>query len=118
MIIELSRINLWTTSAPAPDYETEYTDFGKPEVKQPTIDIHAPHKPPLRGKGAEAMEAEEYFKNKDLREAQEVKDHYRPCDKRVDLYIVNETFIRGEHSYSSVDKDALPEHRRDADDVR
>lgn len=119
MIIELSRINLWTWSAPAPDYDTDfdYKDFGK--TKTPvTTDVHTPHKPQLRGKGAEAMEAEEYFKNKELREAQEVKDHYRPCDKRVDLYVVNETFIRGEHSFSSVDKDALPENGKNTDDVR
>ena len=116
MIIELSRIKLWTASAPSPDYDQDYTDFGK--TKKPDAVITQYHKPAMRGKGAEAMEAEEYFKNKELREAQEVKDDYRPCDKRVDLYIVNETFIRSEHSFSSVDKDALPEHRRDADDVR
>ena len=98
MIIELSRLQVWVTSAPAPDdYPSDpdelpdYVDMSKKQEQQM-------HK--FKGKGAEGYEAEEFFKAKQEREAREETITFYPCDKRSDLYVMNKTFIKEEHAKS------------------
>lgn len=103
LIIELSRIKTFVLSAPMDEFD-ESPDYDTNKDNVP--------KPVLRGKGAEGLEAEEFFKAERLRKLDEVETIFYPCDKRADLYVVNETFIRGEHSFSSVDD------VQDIDDIR
>jgi hypothetical protein len=100
MIIELSRIRIWATGMPQPDYgETDFGDYSEP--KSPTATEKSAHgKPAHRGKGAEGAEAEEYFRAKQEKEAQQVTKTYYPCDKQSNLYIMSKSFIKEEHAKS------------------
>lgn len=107
MIIELSRIKIWTQSVAIPDYDTDYSDLVKTKKPDPLVPVKTSH----RGKIAEAMEAEEYFRLDAERKAQELHVDYYPCDKRAELYTVNETFVRREHSFQSRDDEASDDSR-------
>lgn len=112
MIIELARIGMWVQSAVItddvdysnPDYlninEYDYGDFGK---TQKTTPAPSPAQRKInmgKGKSAEALEAEEYFRAKQEKLAAQVITVFYACDREADLYVINESWVKKNGSFS------------------
>lgn len=105
MIIELSRIGMWVQSAVVHsdvDYDSRdyyYEDFGMKQ-KVPKATSVQKGKLPVKGKSAEAQEAEDYFRAKQEKLAAQVITVFYACDKKADLYVINEVWVRKNGSFS------------------
>lgn len=105
MIIEFSRIGMWVHSAVIHnnDYDTrdyEYEDFGMKQ-KVPKIPSTIQRgKMPVKGKSAEAQEAEDYFRAKQEKLAAQVITVFYACDRKADLYVINEVWVKKNGSFS------------------
>lgn len=101
MIIELSRIGMWVQSSVIhTDYgnqEYEYEDFG---MTQKTTTKTASTMQKGKGKSAEAQEAEDYFRAKQEKLAAQVVTVFYACDRKADLYDINEVWVRKNGSFS------------------
>lgn len=100
MIIELSRIGMWVQSSVIhtdySDQEYEYEDFG---MTQKTVQ-KVPTNQKGKGKSAEAQEAEDYFRAKQEKLAAQVVTVFYACDRKADLYDINEVWVRKNGSFS------------------
>lgn len=106
MIIELSRVNIWATGAAG--VQSDYEDADYSDLRDKTQTTEKP-KHARGGKGAEALEAEEYFRVKTEQEANKLTTVEYPCDKKSDLYVINAAWVRGENSYSPEKKNSTIE---------
>lgn len=104
MIIELSRITMWVQSASiVPDYDVsdyEYVDFGRTQKTTTPSSVPKGGKIHAKGKSAESIEAEEYFRARQEKLAATVISIYYSCDKKADLYVTDETWINKNGSFS------------------
>lgn len=92
MFIELSRIKLWATSSPLPDYgDSDYSEITKQKEATKIIT------PAKKHKGL-SIEDEEWYKQ----QANKEKDNetvYYPCDKKSELYVLQQEFILHNRGY-------------------
>lgn len=90
MFIEFSRISLWASSSPVgEDYSVDYNDESKSTETKVSVKKHQ--------KGF-SQEDEEWFRlnmNKTKNETV-----YYPCDKKSDLYVLQQDFILHNRGYS------------------
>lgn len=95
MIIELSRIKLWVASNAIPE-----PDYGSSDYSESEVVANVDAKAPIKHKKGSSIEDEEWFemqKNK----PKEKKTLYYPCDKKSDLYVLQQNFIQHNRGYSS-----------------
>jgi hypothetical protein len=118
MIIELARIGMWVQSAVIkpldfdygdleyPDNDGldksayQYEDFGKTQKTTPAPSPAQRTKNMGKGKSAEALEAEEYFRAKQEKLAAQVITVFYACDREADLYVINEAWVKKNGSFS------------------
>lgn len=94
MFIELSRINMWVSSAAlSEDYDTDYSEISKAEEAKKNV-ADKKHK-----KGVSSITDEEWFaQEKEKKKKNETL--YYPCDKKSDLYVLQQNFILHNRGYS------------------
>lgn len=97
LFIELSRIQFWASAYPSDDVRTlDYDDGFEEEIlittttKRPEGTTKKPFKP---RKGLSA-EDEEVLRAKEIMK-KENKTIYYPCDKKSDLYVMQQDTLRG-----------------------
>lgn len=118
MIIELARIGMWVQSAviKPPDFDYgdsdyrenddvdksdyQYGDFGKTQKTTPAPSPAQRTKNLGKGKSAEALEAEEYFRALQEKQAAQVITVFYACDREADLYVINEPWVKKNGSFS------------------
>lgn len=104
MIIELSRTLMWVESAAVDtNYDTsdyEYEDFGKERKTTTEPSTKKGSKISVKGKSAESIEAEEYFRAREEKLANQVEKVFYSCDKKADLYVTDDMWINKNGSYS------------------
>lgn len=107
MVIELSRITMWVQSAPVErDYDSslnadyDYGDWGKTQKTTTASSVPKGGKVVAKGKSAESMEAEEYFRAKQEKLAAQVVTVFYSCDKKADLFVTDEMWINKNGSFS------------------
>jgi hypothetical protein len=94
LMIELSRIKVWVESAPADVENFDYDGKDDDYVDETAKEIQENAKKPPSKKMAEAHETEEYFRAVEERLMKRKTEIYYPCDKQVDLYVLNKDFIK------------------------
>lgn len=104
MIIELSRIKVWVQSTPIDkldydDKDYDYETYGKIR-KTTTPSSVSTTRASVKGKSAEAQEAEEYFKAYNEKMAANLVTVFYPCDKKADLYVINDYWAKRNGSFS------------------
>lgn len=104
MVIELSRIMMWVQSVPIePDYDIrdyDYADFGKTQKTTTASSVPKGGKVSVKGKSAESIEAEEYFRAQQEKLASTVITVFYSCDKKAVLYVTDDTWINKNGSFS------------------
>jgi hypothetical protein len=103
MVIELSRIMMWVQTAPIePDYDLrdyDYEDFGKTQKTTTASSVPKGGKP-VKGKSAESLEAEEYFRARQEKLASQLITIFYSCDKKADLYVTDDMWLNKNGSFS------------------
>lgn len=95
MFIELSRINMWVSSAVISDidYSDDYSELSNAE-REKKKDEEKKLK-----KGISAITDDEWFtQQKEKKKKNETL--YYPCDKKSDLYVLQQNFILHNRGYS------------------
>lgn len=93
MIIEFSRINLWVSSATlGGDYDEDYGDASKTTGPKKTTTIK-------KHKKGFSLEDEEWYAQQKLKKKKNETVYY-PCDKKSDLYVLQQDFILHNRGYS------------------
>lgn len=96
---------MWVQSAAIePDYDIrdyDYADFGKTQKVTTASSVPKGGKISVKGKSAESLEAEEYFRARQEKLAAQVVTVFYSCDKKADLYVTDETWINKNGSFSS-----------------
>lgn len=90
MFIEFSRFNFLASSSPVPDYgdNLDYSDNVKEAADRPKI---VQTRTQIRKKG-HSLEDEEWFEQQKMK-AKKNETLYYPCDKKSDLYVLQQDFI-------------------------
>lgn len=95
MIIELTRIKLWVASNAIPE-----PDYGSSDYQEAVPEVNVDVKAPIKHRKGSSVEDEVWFelqKNK----TKEKKTLFYPCDKKADLYVLQQNFIQHNRGYSS-----------------
>lgn len=95
MIIELTRIKLWVASNAIPE-----PDYGSSDYSEPEPEVAVDAKPTIKHKKGSSIEDEEWFELQ-KKKPKEKKTLYYPCDKKSDLYVLQQNFIQHNRGYSS-----------------
>lgn len=98
---------MWTESATITDYDQfdyDYSDFGKTR-KTTTESSVKKGKVSMKGKSAESIEAEEYFRVREETLANQLDKKYFSCDKKADLYVTDDMWINKNGSFSHAGND-------------
>lgn len=92
VVVELARIKLWAESVALPDYgDSDYSEDTKSSQAKKTIVIK--HK-----KGVSIEDEEWYAQQKEKKKKNETL--YYPCDKKSELYVLQQDFILHNRGYS------------------
>lgn len=93
MIIELSRIQMWVKGSALPDYaDTDYSEISKSSETKKAVPVKK-HK-----KGYSIEDEDWYAQQKEKQKKNETL--YYPCDKKLDLYYLEQDFILHNRGYS------------------
>lgn len=91
MFIEFSRINMWVSSIQYDDEDIEYSDnIDRVDRKKDAANVR--HKPA-------PIEDKDWFAQQKLKKKKNETVYY-PCDKKSDLYVLQQDFILHNRGYS------------------
>lgn len=93
MFIELSRIKMWAESVALPDYgDSDYSEDTKANQVKKKIPIK-------KHKKGFSLEDEEWFAQQKEKQKKNETLYY-PCDKKSELYVLQQDFILHNRGYS------------------